>query len=91
MTEKRIPVLVTCSPEIMPLVSWLVGWRRTMRRGRFTEDQIVGVPRDLDSRDLCRLLLAGAQSAQAGPANSAYFEELRARVLKTAGSGGSRG
>jgi hypothetical protein len=47
--------------------------------------------REQDYRDLRRLLLVGAQSAQTALADSAYFEELRARVLKAAGSGGSRG
>ncbi|PZU07281.1 transposase [Sphingomonas sp.] len=49
---------VTYSPDIMRLVRSLVGWRRALRRGRFTEDQITGGLREREAgvktAELCR-------------------------------------
>lgn len=45
------------------------------------------IRRDRDRLQLRGLLLAGAASSPTAPADSAYFEELRNRVRRTARSG----
>jgi len=45
------------------------------------------IRKDQDRLHLRDLLLAGAASAPAAPADSAYFEGLRDRVRKAAGDG----
>lgn len=52
------------------------------RRGYGTSSEYVRelIRKDQDRQDLRRLLLAGAATAPASPANAAYFEGLRDRV-----------
>lgn len=48
------------------------------------------IRKDQDRLQLRRLLLAGAASRPAAAADAAYFEGLRKRVRKAAGSGARR-
>jgi len=48
------------------------------------------IRKDQDRLQLRRLLLAGAASRPAAPADADYFEGLRKRVRKAAGSGARR-
>ena len=56
------------------------------QRGCGTSSEYVRelVRKDQDCPQLCRLLLAGAASAPAAPADADYFEGLRDRVHKAA-------
>lgn len=56
-------------------------------RGYSTSSEYVRelIRKDQDRQHLRGLLLAGAESAPAAPADSNYFESLRARVRKARG------
>jgi antitoxin ParD1/3/4 len=59
------------------------------QRGYGTSSEYVRelIRKDQDRLQLRSLLLAGAASAPAAPADAAYFEGLRHRVRKVAGAG----
>jgi antitoxin ParD1/3/4 len=59
------------------------------QRGYGTRSEYVRelIRKDQDQQHLRSLLLAGGASAQAAPANGAYFEVLRNRVRKGEGQG----
>lgn len=60
------------------------------KRGYGTSSEYVRelIRKDQDRQQLRGLLLAGAASAPAAPADDAYFEGLRSRVRKAAKAGG---
>lgn len=60
------------------------------QRGYGTSSEYVRelIRKDQDRQQLRGLLLAGAASAPAAPADDAYFEGLRSRVRKAAKAGG---
>ncbi|HGA2315750.1 type II toxin-antitoxin system ParD family antitoxin [Pseudomonas shirazica] len=57
------------------------------QRGYSTSSEYVRelIRKDQDRQHLRSLLLAGAESAQAAPADGDYFESLRAKVRKARG------
>lgn len=57
------------------------------QRGYSTSSEYVRelIRKDQDRQHLRGLLLAGAESAPAAPADGSYFESLRARVRKAQG------
>lgn len=59
------------------------------RRGYGTSSEYVRelIRKDKDQQQLRGLLLAGAASTPAAPADAAYFQSLRNRVNKLAGAG----